>query len=790
MSTQFTFKRFLFDTRTLLSKDCVVIKNEDVDIDGIDISVSVRSNVLPATDYVIKVEEDNVYLYWELDDVRYPLYDIIHNDDPSYLEVTYVQEVSTKIDVNTESSSSEDVDELHDIHKFDAIQSTCTEDGNLEYYECSVCGLKYKTSELRESFGFEEEITRATGHSELDPVTENSVDPQCTVEGGYDTVIYCGNCGCELSRVHTVIPPTGHTEVTTYEDQVDPTCVDQGSVTKVVTCSVCLDELSRDTIIYPPKGHVESEPVKEHEVAPTCTQPGHYENAVYCEVCEQELDRDTVEIPPTGHSESSPHVENKVNSTCIVAGHYDSVIYCNVCSVELSRTLVPLPLIDHNSDKMAIRIITPPTCTVDGIASVDKICSMCNRIMSSYEQPISATGHTKSTAVRENIVNATCTVDGHYDSVVYCSVCNAQISRTVVTIPKTGHTSSDAVRENVVNSTCTTAGHYDSVVYCSVCHAQISRTVVSIPATGHNWGSWTTVTAPTYSVTGTKKRVCSNDSSHVETGTIAVKESRTLPSMSLACCWDTTVTSENANVRYMNDLSYKLSDSSFTSRLNKVAGYGCNTVHWFICNQGDDSAHEDTAGYSIYGSGTPTPGSYSTSFVNNMKARCQQALDKGLHVVLWLLADDSAGWNGVLLNQPAKYAQDIYNSGLLAYASEVVLGLEINEYASTSQISALSTAIQAYWPKSKIGIHHGNGSSLQNYKTYATNLYFQETGSSASDVAAHIKTLHDNCLSTNKINGFELKWVPATSYCNSVKSELLRRDANYLTWFSGFGCWG
>ena len=42
------------------------------------------------------------------------------------------------------------------------------------------------------------------------PVTENKVAADCTHDGSYDTVTYCASCGCELSRVTTVVPAAGH----------------------------------------------------------------------------------------------------------------------------------------------------------------------------------------------------------------------------------------------------------------------------------------------------------------------------------------------------------------------------------------------------------------------------------------------------------------------------------------------------------------------------------------------------------------------------------------------------
>ena len=86
----------------------------------------------------------------------------------------------------------------------------------------------------------------------------------------------------------------------------------------------------------------------------------------------------------------------------------------------------------------------------------------------------------------------------------------------VFNFPKLNHEGAAAVRENEHPATCTAAGYYDNVVYCKYCHSKMSSTHVTIPATGHNWGevkyTWSNDNSKV-----TARRVCANDSSHVET---------------------------------------------------------------------------------------------------------------------------------------------------------------------------------------------------------------------------------------------------------------------------------
>jgi hypothetical protein len=65
---------------------------------------------------------------------------------------------------------------------------------------CAECG---------EELSRETASTPALGHNPGEPVEENRVEPTATAEGGYDTVVYCTRCNAELSREHTVLPATG-----------------------------------------------------------------------------------------------------------------------------------------------------------------------------------------------------------------------------------------------------------------------------------------------------------------------------------------------------------------------------------------------------------------------------------------------------------------------------------------------------------------------------------------------------------------------------------------------------
>lgn len=75
-----------------------------------------------------------------------------------------------------------------------------------------------------------------TDHTPGEVVTENYAAPTCTEPGSQSCVIYCTECGEEISRQSVEIPATGHS----YQAQAfAPTCTKDGYT--VWTCSVCGD---------------------------------------------------------------------------------------------------------------------------------------------------------------------------------------------------------------------------------------------------------------------------------------------------------------------------------------------------------------------------------------------------------------------------------------------------------------------------------------------------------------------------------------------------------------------
>jgi len=275
---------------------------------------------------------------------------------------------------------------------------------------------------------------------------------------------------------------------------VEPTCTENGTYDSVVYCSVCDVELSREVITIDATGHTAGNAVEENRIAPTCTENGTYDSVVYCLVCNDELSRETITIDATGHDAANSVEENRVNPTCTEDGSYDSVVYCSVCNEELSRETITLNKLGHD-------IITheaqSPTCTQVGWDAYDT-CSRCD--YTTYKE-IHPLGHNPTVTKEENRVEATCITDGSYDSVVYCSVCNEELSRENKTIKAPGH---NLIHHDAKDATCTEIG-WNAYETCRICDY---TTYVEISALGHKYGT-PTIVEPEYKKDGYTTHTCS-----------------------------------------------------------------------------------------------------------------------------------------------------------------------------------------------------------------------------------------------------------------------------------------
>lgn len=280
-----------------------------------------------------------------------------------------------------------------------AVHKITKEAGVVTLPTCTVKGYTTYTCEsCKESVTGN--IVPENGHTPAEAVVENTVAPTCTVDGSFDSVVYCAveTCKTELSREKKVIPALGHNPAeAVVENRVEPTCTEDGKYDSVVYCGRedCKTELTRETIVLPKLGHTPAEAVVENRVEPTCTVTGKYDSVVYCAVesCKCELSREQFSIPMLGHTAGEPVVENRVEPTCTVSGSYDSVVYCKTCNAELSREKISIPMLDHAPAEAVIENRVEPTCTKEGSFETVIYCKDCKAELSRVKEAIEMLPH-------------------------------------------------------------------------------------------------------------------------------------------------------------------------------------------------------------------------------------------------------------------------------------------------------------------------------------------------------------------------------------------------------------
>ena len=301
----------------------------------------------------------------------------------------------------------------HQLYDHLPKSPTCTEVGWQTFKSCTRCS--YST--------YQDNIIPALGHTGLPAVTQNRVYATCTVDGHYDSVIYCAVCSAEVSREVMVIPAYGHNEYTYTANSYSATCTSQGYYETVTKCYDCRAELSRVPTYIVPLGHDWYDVAAK---APECKVDG-YTAHQRCSRCGITAGYQVVyalgHLGVTVHAGEAP--------TCTTSGRNEWED-CSICGYSNFDEMY-LPPLGHD---MVFVPTLDPKCEEDGyIAHYD--CSRCDHRDGFATIP--ATGHVESFFEKQNIVDPTCTVNGSYDYVELCHECNKELGRDVVVVNKTGH---------------------------------------------------------------------------------------------------------------------------------------------------------------------------------------------------------------------------------------------------------------------------------------------------------------------------------------------------------------
>ena len=317
----------------------------------------------------------------------------------------------------------------------------------------------------------------------------NSAFDGCT---SLSSISYNGN-EYDLSNIEPAFVENGvsvgsHVFEHSYSEPVYTWSEDNSTCTATKTCSECHNIIT------------ETADVSTKTTDSTCTDEGLNTYTAAFKNSDFKTQTKTSKISAKGHKSVSAN--NAVAATCTTDGKESDTV-CSVCGVTLAtgKTVTKTghkygtPAYTWSNDKS--------TCTAK------RTCSVCS---DEQTETVNATSKVTKTA--------TCTGTGvtTYTAKFTNTVFAAQT--TTSSISAKGHKSVSA--NNAVAATCTTDGKESDTV-CSVCGVTLA-TGKTIAKTGHKYGT------PTYTwskdgKTCTAKRVCANDSTHIETenGTITNK---------------------------------------------------------------------------------------------------------------------------------------------------------------------------------------------------------------------------------------------------------------------------
>ena len=267
---------------------------------------------------------------------------------------------------------------VHELGHVGQQDPSCTECGFRAHYICKEEGCRglYFEDEAGTIVRSADDLVLPTvAHSPGETVTENVLKGSCTSLGSHDEVVYCTECGGELSRVTVTDEALSHQEgEAVIENEVKPGCTTAGSHDEVIYCSECGEELKRSTVTDDPAGHTPGEAVRENETAATCTEPGRYDEVVYCTVCEKEVSRNTVETEPAGHDWG----EWEVTKAATELEEGEETRTCKKDSTHTETRSVPV-LTEHQFPLTKVDVDErEATCTEDGKRDY-WICATCGK---------------------------------------------------------------------------------------------------------------------------------------------------------------------------------------------------------------------------------------------------------------------------------------------------------------------------------------------------------------------------------------------------------------------------
>lgn len=91
------------------------------------------------------------------------------------------------------------------------VSPTCTKEGVGSYWRCSSCNSIFEDEAATKPLT-KPPVLPKLPHTPENPVKKNETPATCTESGSYDEVVYCSDCGNELSRKTIETNPLGHVD--------------------------------------------------------------------------------------------------------------------------------------------------------------------------------------------------------------------------------------------------------------------------------------------------------------------------------------------------------------------------------------------------------------------------------------------------------------------------------------------------------------------------------------------------------------------------------------------------
>ena len=358
------------------------------------------------------------------------------------------------------------------------LPADCENNGREVVY-CADCNEIIETEDMGE-------LDPAIGHAPKDAVRENEIAVTCQEDGSYDEVVYCDNCGEELSRESITVKSTGEEHIYGETNELKAATCTTNGIGKTA-CGVC--------------GKTKYEIIKAAHTwvnvgddTATCTEGGKVDQL--CEVCGAEQTIDTEAL--------SHDLDEGVVTTEATCGEAGEMVYtCSRCDYTETKE------IPATGDHTFVESMKDETCTEP--AKVGQICEVCGAEDPEHPAEVvdgsEALGHDYVIdAEDDEYIAATCTEGG-----VDVKVCTRCKDRIVEATEAKGHTAGESKYEP---ADCENNGRM--IIRCADCEEIIETEDLGEldPATGHDLEE--TIVEATCKEGGYKLITCKHDGCEYE----------------------------------------------------------------------------------------------------------------------------------------------------------------------------------------------------------------------------------------------------------------------------------